>query len=81
MYINIDMALFSYMIRKTLNNRGSVRIKVTMRRVRVTIVVGKARSNTYSECVSVALVIQHAMHSIPIITLSAACRNLPLSST
>jgi len=61
MDINIDVAHFSYVIRKTLNKRGRVRIKVTLRRVPVTIIVGKARNNTYSECVSVALFIQHAI--------------------
>jgi hypothetical protein len=36
-------------------------MKVTRRRVRITnVIVEKAKSITYSECVSVALVIQHA---------------------
>ena len=61
MCINIDMAHFSYVIGKTLNKSGRVRINVTTRRVRVTTIVGNARSNTYSGCVSVALVIQHAI--------------------
>jgi len=42
---------------------------------------GKAISITYSECVSVALVIQHAMHMHPIILSSAACPVLQISST
>jgi len=46
---------------------------VTLRRIRVTRVAVKKISITYSECVSVALVIQHAMHMCRIILSSVAC--------
>jgi hypothetical protein len=47
-------------------------------RVRVTIVaVEKAISITYSECVSVALVIQHAKRMRRIILSSVACLAVP----
>ena len=49
-------------------------MKVTMRR-------GKAISITYSECVSVALVIQHAKRMRGIILSSVACTALPCFST
>ena len=41
-----------------INKSGNVHIKVTIRQIRVTNVVV---SITYSECVSVALIMQHAM--------------------
>ena len=42
---------------------------------------GKAISMTYSECVSVALVILHAMCMRSIIVSSVACLAVPYSST
>jgi hypothetical protein len=39
---------------------------------------GKAISITYSECMSVALVIQHALHMRHIILSSAACETLTI---
>jgi len=42
---------------------------------------GKTISVTYSECVSVALVVQHAMVMCLIIFLSVACLVLPYFST
>jgi hypothetical protein len=55
---------------------------VTLRRVRVTIVaVEKAISITYSECMSIALVIQHAKRTRRIILLSVAWLALPYFST
>jgi hypothetical protein len=42
---------------------------------------GKAISITYSECLSVALVIQHAQRMRRIILSSVACPGLPYSST
>jgi hypothetical protein len=54
---------------------------VTLRRVRVTIVaVEKAISITYSDCVSVALVIQHAKRMRRIMS-SVTCLALPYFST
>ena len=44
------------------NVSGNVRINVTQRLVRVTIVaVEKKKKNAYSECLCVALVVQHAV--------------------
>ena len=58
--------------------RGDGRIDVTFRRVRVTIIdVGKARSLSHSECMSVALVNKYAMSMPPIILPSVACLALP----
>jgi hypothetical protein len=55
--------------------------KVIFRRVRVTIVaVEKQLSITYSECVSVILIIQHAMRMCRIILSSVSCLALPLFS-
>jgi hypothetical protein len=42
---------------------------------------GKARSITYAECVSVALVIQHAKRMRRIILSSVACLAVPYLST
>ena len=42
---------------------------------------GKAISNTHSQCVSVALVIQHAVRILRIIVTSVACLTLPYFST
>jgi hypothetical protein len=42
---------------------------------------GKAKTATYSECVSVALVIQHAKHMRRIILSSVACLAVPYFST
>ena len=56
-------------------------IKVTSRRVRLTIVdVGK-QCVTYSECVSIALVFQYAKLTRRIILRSVACLALPNFST
>ena len=46
---------------------------VTMRGVHITIVAVGKISITYSECVFVALVTQHAKRMRPIILLSVAC--------
>jgi len=55
---------------------------VTLRRVRVTIVaVEKQYGITYSECISVALVIQHAKRMRHIILSSVACLAVPYFST
>jgi hypothetical protein len=55
---------------------------VILRRVRLTIVaVEKAISITYSECVSVALGIQHAKRMRRIILSSVVCLALPYFST
>ena len=48
-----------FCIHQKLNKSGSVRINLTMRRVRVTIVAAETLSITYSECVSVTVVIQY----------------------
>jgi hypothetical protein len=55
---------------------------VTLRRVRITIVaVEKTISIEYFECVSVALVTQHAKRMRRIILSSVACLALPYFST
>jgi hypothetical protein len=55
---------------------------VTLKRVRVTIVVVEMqKSIPSSECVSVALVIQHAKRMRRIILSSVACLALPYFST
>jgi hypothetical protein len=57
-------------------------INVKLRRVRVTIVkVGKQKKYTYSECVSVALVIEHAKRMRRIILSPVVCLALPYFST
>jgi len=57
LFIKLYITLLIYFV----TERRSVLIKVTLRRVRVTIVAVK-RSITYSECVYVALVILHTWH-------------------
>jgi hypothetical protein len=60
---------------------GNTRRNVTLRRVRVTIVaVQKAISITYSDCVSVALVIRHVKRMRCIILSSVACLAVPYFS-
>ena len=60
------------------NNLGNVRINVKMGRVRVTIVtVLKAVRITYSECVSVALVMQHGIRMRRVTLLAMTCLPLP----
>jgi hypothetical protein len=61
---------------------GNLRINAKMRRFRVTIVaVEKAIIITYSECVSLALVIHHAKRMRRIIFSSVACLAVPFFST
>jgi hypothetical protein len=50
---------------------------VKLRCVRVTVVVVDKQNITYSECVSVASVILHAMRMRRIISSSAACSAVP----
>ena len=63
-YVNFTL-LFSHTtlaVRYFYNKTGNVRTNVTLKLVRVTILaVKKAVSITYSECVLVALCIQHAV--------------------
>jgi hypothetical protein len=68
---------------KTGNNKtDNVRINVILRCVRVTIFFrGKAISITYSECVSVALITQHAKLMRLIILSSVARLAVPYFST
>jgi hypothetical protein len=54
---------------------------VTLRRVRVTIVTVEKICFTYYECVSVALVIQHAKRMGRIILSSVDCLTVPYFST
>jgi hypothetical protein len=54
---------------------------VTVRRVRVTIVAVEKECITYSECLSAAVFIQHAMRMRRIILSSVACQPLPYFST
>ena len=69
-------------MRSGTNERGNVRINLTLSRFRVMIVaVQKAISITYCECVSVALVIQHAKRMRRIILSSVACLAVPYFST
>jgi len=64
------------------NKTGNVRINAILRRVRLTIfTVEKQLSIKYSECVSVALVIQHTVRKLHIILSSVACPALPCFST
>jgi hypothetical protein len=67
------------MFRNSHKQDGIVRINLTLNRVRVTIFYcGKAIIIiTYSECVSVALVIHHTKRMIRIILSSVACLALP----
>jgi hypothetical protein len=54
-------------------NTGNVRISVTQARLHNHCCHWKALSITYSECVYVASVIQHAVHMHPIILTSVTC--------
>jgi hypothetical protein len=46
---------------------------LTLRRFRVTIVVVEKKCVAYSDCMFVAICIQHAMHMQPIILSSVTC--------
>jgi hypothetical protein len=76
--INFEITLLAGILKK----RQAVFYNVTLRRVRVTIIaVEKAISIAYSECMSIALVIQHAKRTRRIILLSVAWLALPYFST
>jgi predicted transcriptional regulator len=61
--------------------RGKIHINVTETRSHNHCCCGKAISITYSECVSVALVIQHAKRMRRIILSSVVCPAVPYFST
>jgi hypothetical protein len=61
-------------------NTGSVCMMLILRRFRVTIVAVKS-GITYSECVSVAIVIQHAKRMPLIILSSMTCPAVPYFCT
>jgi hypothetical protein len=64
------------------NQTGNVRINVKTRCVRVTIfAVEKQLSITYSEGMSVALIMQHSKRSRRVILLSVVCLPVPYFST
>jgi hypothetical protein len=63
------------------NKAGGVRINLTLRRVRVTIVAVESKISMYYACVSVALLIQHALHMRHISLSSVACLAVPYFST
>jgi DNA-directed RNA polymerase alpha subunit len=65
------------------NKRGNIRINLLQRRVRSRnhCCREKATRNTYFECVSVALVIQHSKRMRRIILSSVPCLALPHVST
>ena len=66
-------------LQKVTTRQATFVYKVKLWRVRATILCrGKAMSITYSECVSVASVIQHAMRMRRIILPSVACLPLPI---
>jgi hypothetical protein len=72
---SLKQAYLNYM---SVNKTGNVLMNVTWRSVRVTIVVVEnAISITYCECVSVVLVIQHAMRMRRIILSSVGCLTVP----
>ena len=63
-----------FFIHNSYNKTGNCTCKVTLRRVYVTIVaVKKPKSTTYSECVLVALGIQHAMRMHRVTLSAVAC--------
>ena len=62
------------------NKTGSVRVKVTFRYVHKTMLPWKAASITYSDCVSVPLVVKHAKCRRHIMSL-VACETVPYVST
>ena len=64
-----------------INTTGSVRMYVTLGRIRVTVRALKKKGITYSECISVALVIEHAMRMRRIILLSVTSPAVPYFST
>ena len=67
------------MVNVSKNKKGKVRINVALWHVHTTIVTtGKALSTTYSGCVSVALVIQHATHMRPTTLTSVLCPHVHL---
>jgi len=61
---------------------GNLGTNIKPRRVRLSnVAVGKTISTTYSDYVSVALTIQHAMHAHLITLSSVACQAVPYFST
>jgi hypothetical protein len=69
-------------VRTERNKAGNVRInEATLRRVRVTTVTVQKQCVTYSECVSVAVGIQHAKRMRRIILSSVACLAVPYFSS
>jgi hypothetical protein len=60
---------------------GNVRVNVTVRRVRITIVAVEKQYILHILSVTIALVIQHAMRMRRIILSSVACLALPYFST
>jgi hypothetical protein len=56
-------------------------MKAILSRVRLTIIAVRKQNIAYSECVSVAVVIQYAQRMRRIILLSVACPTVPYFST
>ena len=69
------------MTRKLLKKTGNVHTNGILKRIcEATIPAEKTVSNTYSECVFVVLVIQHAKRMRRIVSLSVACPTVQYSS-
>ena len=62
--VELDIHWFLFIYFAIFNNKldRQCTYHVTLRRIRATIVVVGKQYHTYSECVAVALGIQHAMH-------------------
>ena len=69
---------FWYLYRDVLTQGRQSTYNITMRRVRV--LIAAVKHITYSECVSVALFIQHVMRMRHVIFISVACASLPYFS-
>jgi len=65
----------------SVNETGIVHIKVTLRRIRVTIVAVEKQEVLYVLSASVALVMRHAKRMRHIILSSLVCRGVPYFST
>ena len=71
--------IFTDFKEEILNKTGNVRINVTFRRVsEIIVAAGKAAGITYSECMFVALGIQHAMRMRRNIPSPVACLTLAI---
>jgi hypothetical protein len=74
-------AKFRLSRKHTYLTRQAMTCNLTIWRLRVTTVAGKCNNITYSQCVSVVLVIQQVMHMCLTVLSSVACLSLPYFSS